>query len=60
MKIKLITCERGDWEVLIIDDKVEYEGHNIPNFVYHSALAKLGCPVVCEEITDEAMEEGDY
>lgn len=56
-EIKLINCESGDWDVLIIDGKIFDEAHSIQDDVWLDLLkSKLG--VDCKKITisDEDME----
>lgn len=58
-KVKFITCEGGDWEVLKIDDKIHYENHNIPSYIWLKLL-KDNYEVEEIELNDEDMEMGNY
>jgi hypothetical protein len=58
--IEVITCESGDWEVLKVDGKIEYEGHDIPEFVWMTLIEKLGHTADPRIISDEDMENGNY
>ncbi len=60
MKIELITCESGDWEVLKVDGEVRYEGHSIKIYECLELLEELGCDIFEKEISDDDMEMGDY
>jgi|APGre2960657404_1045060.scaffolds.fasta_scaffold00061_38 hypothetical protein len=62
MKIEVITCPRGDWKVLLVDGKIEHEGHNIPDSVwldlfFHCVSVE---EIITTEISDKDMEEGKY
>ncbi len=58
--IKLIGNESGDWKVLKIDDKIYYQGHSIPDFIWLDLLADLCFEVESESISDDDMENGNY
>jgi hypothetical protein len=60
MKIELINCESGDWEVLKVDGTIYHEGHHIPDFTYHKLLKNLGAKIKNKTISDEDMENGKY
>lgn len=61
MKIEIISCESGDWEVLKVDDEIYYEGHSIPNEIWIRLLrGKLDVECVESDISDEDMEMGNY
>jgi len=60
MKLKIITCSTGDWEVLYKDGKIFDEGHSIHPDSLIEILKELGAEVENEEISDERMEAGDY
>jgi hypothetical protein len=55
-KIEVISCASGDWEVLVVDGKIYYEGHEIPDDVWLLVLKDLGCTTKTREISDRAME----
>lgn len=59
-RIKLITNESGDWEVLKVNDEIYYENHSIPSFIWLDLLADLCFEVESESISDEDMECGRY
>jgi len=56
--IRLITNESGDWEVLLLNEKVYDEGHSIPTYTWADLIRDLGHEVIEEEVTDEEMENG--
>lgn len=58
--IKLITNESGDWEVLLLNEKVYEEGHDIPAYTWTNLIHDLGHEVSIEEVTDEEMERDLY
>lgn len=58
--IKLIGNESGDWKVLKVDDKIYYQGHSIPDFIWLDLLADLCFEVESESISDEDMEDENY
>lgn len=58
--IGLVTNESGDWEVLLLNGEVYYEGHNIPAFIWLNLVNELGYVVNTRELTDEEMECGMY
>ena len=66
VKLELITCEAGDWEILRMDGKesfisdYEAEGHSISNYDWIQLLKVLGFEVTEKEISDEDMEDGRY
>lgn len=61
MKIEIISCESGDWEVLKVDDEVYYQGHEIHNEIWIRLLkSKFNVKFVETEISDEDMEMGNY
>jgi hypothetical protein len=60
MKIELISCEGGDWEVLKVDGKVRFDGHSIREHEWIELLTEIGADVTTRTISDEAMEMGEY
>lgn len=55
-KIKVTTCESGDWSILQYED-FETSGHSLSNNDWIGLLRFLGYEVNEEEISDEEMEE---
>lgn len=56
-KIKITTCDSGDWEILEIDGKLWTSGHHIDNHVWLELLRlHFGCEIVEECLSDEEME----
>lgn len=53
---KLITCESGDYEILLEDGELFTCGHSIGNNAWISILRSLGCTIEEECISDEEME----
>lgn len=60
MRIKLISCGSGDWEVLMVDNEVFHEGHRIPTHIWMDLLSELGNTAIQQEISDEDMENQVY
>ena len=61
MKIEIISCESGDWEVLKVDDEIYYEGHEIHNEIWIRILSgKFNVECIDTEISDVDMQEGNY
>ncbi len=54
-KIKIITNESGDWEIVRYED-FEESGHRLDIWDYKKLLEFLGYEVDVEEISDEEME----
>lgn len=59
-KVEVIKCNSGDWEVLIVNGKIHYEGHSIPEFIWLDILSDLGFSASYRTITNEDMEKGNY
>lgn len=59
-KVELITSESGDWAVIKIDGKSEYEGHSIADHQWLEILMKAGIEVSSKEVSNEDMEEGNF
>jgi hypothetical protein len=59
MKLELINCPSGDWQVLKVDGVIIYQGHHIPDYEWLGILANF-CHVKKTEISDEDMEAGTY
>lgn len=55
-KIKIITNESGDWEILQYED-FEASGHRLDIWDYRNLLEFLGYQVEVSEISDEEMEQ---
>lgn len=58
--IKLVTNESGDWEMLLLNGEIYYEGHNIPTYAWLNLFRELGYDVSTKDLTDEKMECGMY
>lgn len=58
--INLVTNESGDWEVLLLNGEIYYEGHNIPTYTWLNLFRELGYVVSTKDLTDEEMECGLY
>lgn len=57
MKVKLITCESGDWNIVEVDGKEFVGGHTISDHDWLGILAECfdaDIEVVC--ISDDEME----
>ena len=55
-KIKIITNESGDWEIVRYED-FEASGHRLDIWDYRNLLEFLGYQVEVSEISDEEMEQ---
>lgn len=55
-KIKLISNESGDWEVLQCDVGFEQSGHSISKYEWIELFEYLGYSVETITISDEEME----
>lgn len=55
-RVKIISNESGDWEVLQCDE-FEATGHSLSKYDYKELLEYLGYDCDIEEISDEEMEE---
>ena len=60
LRIELVTCGDGDWEVLKLNDKIFAENHRLSNSDWVMLLTKLGYRVKEFEVSDEDMEMGNY
>lgn len=60
--IELITCDRGDWEVLRVNlgEDFQEEGHRINSDGWMDLLNLLGYKVEEIHISNEDMENGNY
>lgn len=58
--IKLTNNESGDWEILEIDDKLYYQGHSIPSYIWLDLLTDLCLEVENKSISDKEMEARNY
>ena len=57
MKVKLTTCESGDWEILEVNGNKWASNHRISNSDWLAFISTFsGVEVDKEEITDEEME----
>ncbi len=59
-KVEWITCPRGDWTTVLVDGKLFADGHSISEWSILELLRRLGAEVVEREVSDEAMETGEY
>ena len=60
-EIKYITCESGDWKVLIVNGKLYHEGHDIPEHIWLELLEDkfdVNCKNI--EISDDDMLERTF
>lgn len=57
LKIELITCESGDYEVLKVNDEIYYTGHSIPNDIWLEVFKLSGNKIIKTSISDEEMEQ---
>ena len=55
-RVKIISNESGDWEILRCDE-FEASGHRLSNYDYKELLEYLGYDCDIEEISDEEMEK---
>jgi len=60
--IELIENDSGDWAVLKLNDKIFFEGHTIPDFIWLELIEKIkpGIDTSVKTVTDEEMEQGIY
>jgi hypothetical protein len=59
--IELITCDSGDWDVLKVNGKIFFEGHEIPDHVWLDLLqTKFAIPCKGYAISDDAMENRTF
>lgn len=56
--ILLKKWDTGDWEQLVVDGNVYYEGHSIPNFIWTQLIEDLGFPVAREEVIYDEENDG--
>lgn len=55
-KIKLTTCESGDWEILELNGERIAGNHHMDNMDWIELLKRLGIEVESVCISDEEME----
>ena len=60
LSIEQVSSEDGDWTVILVDGKVHYEGHSIPDFYWRELLRSFGVDIYHREISPKDMEEGNY
>ena len=60
MQIDLITCDSGDWDVLMVDGEIFYEAHEIPDDVWLELLEAFGVSNKEYCISDEDMENRTF
>ena len=56
LKAKLICCDEGDWEVLMVNGEVFEESHSISRDDWIGLMKTFGIDVEVEHISDEDME----
>ena len=56
-KVELITNESGDWSVLKKDDKIVFQDHSIPDYIWLALIASFNVETFENTISDEDMEE---
>lgn len=57
IKLKLTTCESGDWEILELNGKRIAENHHMSNWDWINLLKRLKIDIECVCISDEEMEK---
>ena len=57
MKIELLGCESGDWEVVRVDGEIMCSTHRVRFLDWERIFKKLGIDAVFDELTDEEMIE---
>ena len=55
-RIELRKWTSGDWVQMIINHRVVYEGHSIPDFIWLDVLADTGFEVLETEYNEEDDE----
>jgi len=56
-KIKVTTCDSGDWVILEVDGKLRTSGHHLDNHVWLELLRlHFDCEIEEECLSDEDME----
>jgi hypothetical protein len=60
-KVQLITCNGGDWEVLLVDGKEFYGGHEVDAEVWIKLIDTLTeIDISSKCISDDDMEMGKF
>ncbi len=59
-KIEWITCPNGDWTAVRVNGEYFADGHSISTWDILELFRRLGAEVIETEVSDEAMETGDY
>lgn len=59
-EVEVIISESGDWIVIKLNGEVIEEGHSIPARGWLGVLEKLNVKTSMKEISDEAMESGEF
>lgn len=59
-EVEVIISESGDWVVIKLNGEVIEEGHSIPTNGWLSLLGRLDVKTSMKEVSDEAMESGEF
>ena len=59
-EVEAITSESGDWVIIKLNGEIIEEGHSIPVRDWLGILEKLNVKTSIKEISDEAMESGEF
>jgi hypothetical protein len=55
--IELRKCTSGDWVQMIINHRLVFEGHSIPDFIWLDVLADTNFDVSETEYSEEEIDE---
>lgn len=56
LEIELITCERGDYEILKVNNEIYYSGTSVPSQIWLDIFKLNGNKVLKNTISNEEME----
>lgn len=59
-EVEVIISESGDWVIIKLNGEVIEEGHSIPTNGWLNLLGRLDVKTRMKEISDEAMESGEF
>lgn len=59
-EVEVITSESGDWTIIKLNGEIIEEGHSIPASGWINLLEMLDVKTSIKEISDEAMESGEF
>ena len=59
-EVEVITSESGDWVIIKLNGEIIEEGHSISAREWLGVLEKLNVKTSMKEISDEAMESGEF